>query len=389
METVLASLLIVDDDNAQRSQLRRYLERKRFVVTDASDGHQALERVQERSFDAVLLDIVMPGLSGLEVLQTLRRTQSLTALPVLMATAKGETADVVEALRLGANDYVTKPFNFPVVLARVQTQVLLKQSHEKLARANHRMKNELTAAAQVQKALLPETLPEIPGATIAWRFKPCAELAGDLINVVILDDKHVGLYVLDVSGHGVKAALLAVMVSRVLARLLSPSDLQHSSHVQEPSFLPTKVAAHLDQEFPWDSRTEQFFTLLYGILNRETGQFRFVTAGHPGLLYLTEGKQVQVIEKPSLPIGLGNGEYGEEVLTLQHGDRLYLYSDGLPDAMNREGKPFGVQQCTQALEQSRALPLQDSLTNLLRNIEEWCGFVPPHDDISVLAVEFA
>src|SRR5262249_31297475 len=115
------SLLIVDDDESNRAMLRAYLEPRGLTVTDAEDVSRALERLGQRRFDLDLLDVLMPGISGLKILELLRRTYSVTDLPIIMATAKDQSADVVAALQLGANDYLTKPFDFPVVLARVQT----------------------------------------------------------------------------------------------------------------------------------------------------------------------------------------------------------------------------------------------------------------------------
>ena len=120
MISLPGTLLVVDDDEANRDMLSRRLERKGFAVTVAEDGIRAIELVRERPFDLVLLDVLMPGLSGLEVLRELRLAYPATELPVIMATALAESGDVVEALCLGANDYVSKPLDFPVVLARIQ-----------------------------------------------------------------------------------------------------------------------------------------------------------------------------------------------------------------------------------------------------------------------------
>src|SRR5689334_5690336 len=116
------SLLIVDDDLSSRALLRHYLTANGFAVCDAPDGASALGLLQAQPFDLVLLDVEMPDLGGLEVLRRVRSQFSPAELPVMMATVKDSTLDVVEALRCGANDYVTKPFDLPVVLARVQTQ---------------------------------------------------------------------------------------------------------------------------------------------------------------------------------------------------------------------------------------------------------------------------
>jgi sigma-B regulation protein RsbU (phosphoserine phosphatase) len=229
MTTVSGCLLVVDDDEANRDVLSRRLARKGYEVAVAEDGSRAIALVRERPFDLVLLDVVMPGLSGLEVLQELRQSHPATELPVIMVTAKNESGDIVEALRLGANDYVSKPLDFPVVLARIQTQLSLKRAVEevvrlerrlaernhdleganaRLAEANRRMERDLRAAAKIQGAFLPRGEPDLSGARFAWHYRPCDELAGDGLNVFALDDRHAALYVFDVSGHGVASALL-------------------------------------------------------------------------------------------------------------------------------------------------------------------------------------
>ncbi len=142
MTTVHGSLLVVEDDETNREVLTHRLQADGYTVTQAEDGRQALARVERQRFDLVLLDVVMPGLNGLEVLQTLRRTHPLTELPVIMATARDSSADVVQALKLGANDYVTKPFDFPVVLARIQTQLSLKRAMEQVGYLREEIRKE-------------------------------------------------------------------------------------------------------------------------------------------------------------------------------------------------------------------------------------------------------
>lgn len=132
METVQGSLLVVDDNEMNRDMLARRLQRRGYTVTVAEDGQQALQMIETQAFDLLLLDIMMPGISGLDVLKSLRQHYTAADLPVIMATAKNQSEDIVTALKLGANDYVTKPLDFPVVLARVHSQLSLKRAREEI-----------------------------------------------------------------------------------------------------------------------------------------------------------------------------------------------------------------------------------------------------------------
>ena len=136
------ALLIVDDEESNRDMLSRRLQRQGFEVLLAEDGPQALDSIRQQAPDMVLLDIRMPGMSGMEVLQAIREQYSPTQLPVIMVTAEGHSASIVEALQMGANDYITKPVDMPVVLARIRTllsqktlSTALRESEDRYARA--------------------------------------------------------------------------------------------------------------------------------------------------------------------------------------------------------------------------------------------------------------
>src|SRR5260221_1062287 len=141
-------LLVVDDNEMNRDMLSRRLKREGYTVLVAEDGQQALDLIKSQKFDLILLDIMMPGLSGFDMLPMIRETHSLADLPIIMATAKDESVDIVEGLKLGANDYVTKPIDFPVLLARLQIHLKLKAlaqlKDEFLRIASHDLKNPLS-----------------------------------------------------------------------------------------------------------------------------------------------------------------------------------------------------------------------------------------------------
>src|SRR5436309_3158167 len=138
MTTRTSRLLIVDDNELNRDMLARRLERKGYEVVLAAGAHQLMERISEGNIDIVLLDIEMPEISGLDALKTVRETYSQVELPVIMVTAKNQSEDIVRALDLGANDYVTKPIDFAVTLARIGTQLSHKRAQEALKESEER-----------------------------------------------------------------------------------------------------------------------------------------------------------------------------------------------------------------------------------------------------------
>jgi sigma-B regulation protein RsbU (phosphoserine phosphatase) len=374
-----------------RDMLSRRLGRNGYAVTLAADGAEAVALVESGSFDLVVLDVMMPGVDGLEALERIRRIRSAAELPIIMATARDGSEDVVQALQLGANDYVTKPLDFPVVLARVRTQVSLRRARRDLERAHARMKQELEAAARVQQALIPVTRPAVPGARFAWCYLPCDELAGDILDVFRLDDRRAGLYLLDVSGHGVPAALLSVTLSRTLSPTAEGSLLFAPNGHDKPGTLlrtPAEVAGRLNARFPMDPRTRQYFTFLYGILDLEAGRFRYASAGHPGPIRISRDGAADHHAGEGLPIGwFGDAVYEEREVPITSGDRIYLYSDGIPEAAGPDGDLFGESRLADALGAARRLPLESSVTHLLDAVRSWTGDRGPGDDVSIVALE--
>jgi sigma-B regulation protein RsbU (phosphoserine phosphatase) len=261
---------------------------------------------------------------------------------------------------------------------------VIKEQHEK-------MKRDLEAAARVQQSYLPSTLPPTDRARFAWAYRPCDELAGDIFNVVQIDDRHVGMYVVDVSGHGVPSALLSVSVAR---NLIPHSD--RSSLVVEPDadgqehlvVGPADVASRLNGLYRMDEKNRYYFTLLYGLLDTREGLFRYASAGHPGPIRVRPSEPPRMYSQQAIPIGMMDvSTYEEAALDLRTGDRLYLYSDGVTEETNPDDEPFGDERVLQALDESRELTLDESVQSLVESVLSWHGATQLSDDLSVLAVE--
>ena len=391
------NILIVDDTPANLQVLAGMLKERGYRVRPVPSGKLALLAAQRDPPDLILLDINMPVMNGYDVCEQLKADDRLQPIPVIFISALTDQLDKVKAFASGGVDYITKPFQMEELHARVEThlklsrlQSALEESHARLAKANDRMSRDLQAAARIQETLLPRAPSEFPGLKTAWIYQPCDELAGDGLNIVALGDRQVGLYILDVSGHGVAAALLSVTLSRLLSPLSDPSSILIRNRAIEDEFdvtPPAEVAAHLNRLFPFDSATEQFATLVYGILDESTGEFRYVSAGHPGPVHLPRGAEPVILESEGFPISMADEAYAERSVSLSAGDRLYLYSDGVTEAMNPDGRQFGDSRLLAAIGQGRSEQLQQSVTILLEEIARWQGTEKPQDDVSILAVE--
>lgn len=400
-------ILVVDDEELNRDMLSRRLERHGYRVDVASGGGEALRLTESAPYDAVVLDVMMPQIDGVEVLRRLRERFLGTQLVVIMATAKDGREDIVQALQLGANDYVTKPLDFAVVLARLQTHLRLKHAVDRivsmerelerrnaaLREANGKMVRDLELAAKVQRSLLPSGPRSIGRADFAWAYEPCEHLAGDIFNVFPLGSTHAGFYLLDVSGHGVPAALLSVTLSRVLSPVPGGGSVVQrprrnaASEELEPT-PPAEVLTLLNQRFPMDPSSLQYFTLVYGVLDLVHGVAKVAAAGHPPPIVVSADGQARAVELAAMAIGWDDSSSFDEVtVQLAPGDRLVFYSDGLIEEANEQGRMFGWQRLASHLGAQRELALGESLQKAIEAVRAWCG-KPFQDDISALALSW-
>ncbi len=401
----IGDILVVDDAPANLQFLTGMLKNCGYRTRPVPSGKLALQAARRDPPDLILLDINMPEMNGYEVCRHLKADELLCGIPVIFISALNETLDKVKAFTDGGVDFLTKPFHMEELRARVEThlkirrlQIELEGSNASLAKANVRMSRDLKAAAMIQQTFLPPKTTHVPEMDFAWFYLPCEELAGDGLNIIPLGEGKVGLYVLDVSGHGVSSALLSVTLSRLLSAPSDPSSIlirDGGTGVEEgipypATFFitpPTEVAAHLNRLFPYDCATGQFATLVYGVLDATAGEFRYVSAGHPGPVHLRRGADPVILKSPGSPIGLGDEGYEERIIRLEAGDRLYLYSDGIPEAMDSAGKQFGDARLLEAIGQGQHEPLRESVDTLLEKITRWHGSESPRDDMALLAVE--
>lgn len=394
-----ASILVVDDTPANLQVLAGMLKDRGYKVRPVPSGKLALLAAGRDPPDLILLDISMPEMNGYEVCEVLKSDERLSRIPVIFISALTEELDKVKAFATGGVDYLTKPFQMEELHARVEThlklrrlQMELEATNAQLATVNERMSRDLKAAAKIQATFLPQDLSGIPGTSFAWFYRPCDELAGDGLSVIPFGDDKIGLYLLDVSGHGVASALLSVTMSRLLSPPLEPSSILARNRDVQDRFQPTPppdVAAHLNRLFPFDAATEQLTTMVYGILDVAEGIFRYVSAGHPSPVHLPTDAEPSLLESDGFPLGLADKPYEERTVQLAPGDRLYLYSDGIPEATNADGEQFSVARLVKAISEGRSETLPENVARIETEIANWHGKERPQDDISILAVEIS
>ncbi len=391
-------ILVAEDDKVTRRLLIRTLQKWGHEVIEAEDGEQAWTLFQSHHFPLVITDWMMPRMDGIHLVKNIRATPTNEYVYIIMLTARSEKNDLIAGMEAGADDFLVKPVNNDELRVRlrageriVELEKKLSMRNAQLEETNKRMIRDLQAAAKIQEALLPSTLPDNERYQIAWHFEPCDELAGDILNFFHLDETHLGLYVLDVSGHGVAAALLAVSLSRLLSPIMDQSSIIKTRLENPPRYAitpPNEVANQLNRRFQMNAETGQYFTMIYGVLDIKDRTFEFVSAGHPPIVLVPAQGNARQIQVPGLPIGfMENWNYSKDRIQLNPGDRFYLYSDGIIEARDDKEKMFTKNRLASVLEKARKLSLPESINYTLQKVKEWTNGRPIDDDITIMGIE--
>lgn len=392
-------LLIVDDSALQRRITRNYLELYGFSILEARNGVEGLA-VLEKNPDIrlVVTDYEMPKMDGFAFCAKIRELYGKNELAVIGVSSFENEVLSARFIKGGANDFLSKPFQREELYCRIAQNLetleyihTINESLQTIQKLHSRMKRDLESAARLQQSLLPQKLPSCDAVRVAALFKPCDELAGDTYNVFRLDERRMGVYIVDVSGHGVPSALLSV----TLSRLLTP-DTQRSTLLKEECddgsgyriASPAEVCAKLNRQFPMDLETSQYFTIVYGILDTQTGAFRYATAGHPGPIHCGRAEHPTHAKSLNMAIGFTeDARFLEDELILAPGDRLFFYTDGATEAENPAGKEFSIERLTKLLQESQSNSLEETLQNVYATVRSW-NEDRFKDDLTLCALHF-
>ncbi|MEW6038992.1 MAG: SpoIIE family protein phosphatase [Pseudomonadota bacterium] len=397
-------ILLVDDDAISVLAVAVYLRKLGYEVTSARDGREALEQFQSQRFEFVISDWNMPHLSGEELCRRIRSLKLSHYVYFILLTGRDDKDSLLQGMEAGADDFLVKPVDREELrvriragerIVRLEQQLeergrLLENMNRELNQAYQTIRNDLATAAAIQKSLLPEPWMlhdlEVRSLFIASDF-----LAGDMFGYFPLNDRHVGLFQLDVSGHGVSSALISVALSKCLLQSRSLDVTAEACPSPRCGGLPpSRMLEELNRFFAVQPESNSYFaTLIYAVLDRETGRIELSAAGHPPPL-LWKGETATIVESEvrGLPLGVvAERRYASESHRLAAGDRFFAYSDGVTECMSPAGETFGSGRFRRLLEETAHLPLAEVIGRIEQSLSDWRGRGGYTDDISLVAVE--
>lgn len=388
-----ARVLIVDDAPENIRILMAYLKNS-CSVQAATSGAKALEFARaEPKPDLILLDVVMPGMNGYEVCRLLKEDPHTRSIPIIFVTGLNDVGDEERGLRLGAVDYISKPFHAELVRARVHNHLELKQHRDFLEeeverrtqelvasqRAQQRLEGELDVANRLQQSMLPARLffdPRGLGCRLATYLQAARAVGGDLFDYFFLDKQSFFFVLGDVSDKGVAAALFMVRVHTLL-RTWGPRTTD-----------PAALLQLMNKALCQDNPSCMFVTMICGMLRTDTGEVLMARGGHE-LPILTSPGRAEAVEFEGGPaLGLWEeAEFSNYRLQLQPRQSLVFYTDGVSEACDADEAQFGEERLLHELKDLADLVAGDIVSGLCASLNRFVGHAEPSDDITLLVLQ--
>jgi sigma-B regulation protein RsbU (phosphoserine phosphatase) len=381
------AVLVVDDNDDNRYTLTRRLAREGYTdVATANDGQQALALLEERRFDLVLLDIMMPGLNGYQVLERLRADARLRHIPVIMISAVDQMDSVIRCIELGAEDYLAKPFNPTLLRARVGACLEKKRLRDEIVGHLDRIERELAAARDVQLSMVPTDFPAASLASPVEVFatlKPARHVGGDLYDFFWSDPRTLAFVVADVSDKGAPAALFMAR-AKTLIRLVATMLATPAGAAPGPD----AVIARVNEELCRDNPHAMFASLFFGMLEPASGTVSFCNAGHPMPYVVSPRAGVLPVKGArGKPAGVrATSRYESGTCALAPGDCLFVFTDGVTEAMDPGGELYGDERLEGVLLSLAGQTPRAVVEGVLTGVRGFAAGAPPADDIAALAV---
>jgi sigma-B regulation protein RsbU (phosphoserine phosphatase) len=369
------SLLLVDDNPTNLQVLYQTLETTGCKLLVAKNGETALSIAQKVSPDLILLDIMMPGIDGFEVCRRLKADPATAAIPVIFLSALTDTKDKVQGLQLGAVDYVSKPFQPDEVIARVNTHLTIHRLKREVEKKKDALENELEIVSVVQRRLLPKKVPEIAGLKLAVHYETSLYAGGDYYDIAKMPDNQWGFLVADAEGHSAPAAVMMAMTCALFRSYPQPPT--------EPGGLLYFLNEHLCKV-----AEPSFVTALYAVYDAVRHTLKIARAGHPPpMIWRSAGQKATEYDCSGVfPMGVDPYDQVPPVTEaeLKPGDRILMYTDGVTERFNTDGKTYGEERLLRQLEVNRQGNPQELLASIMRDVNAFANGRPADDDQALL-----
>jgi phosphoserine phosphatase RsbU/P len=371
-------ILIVDDSRTIVVLINSILKEDYDTVT-ASDGLQAIEVNNREKPDLILMDVEMPNMNGYEACKIIKEQNITSFIPIIFITSKGDLQSMKTGLKAGAEDYLTKPFESEELLARVQAVLRTKKLYNQLMEAYALIDRERDTIARIQKSLLCQELPKIPGFNFFADYQASAKASGDYYDFIRIDDDHLGVLVADVSGHGSPAAVIMAMMRVLLRSFLAKI---HS---------PKEVLETLNSTLCENQNSGHFITAFYGVIHLPSRKMTYASAGHnPPLLIEYETGSVQRLNtQKGFPLMIHcQNEIEEREIFMPANSKLICYTDGLTEARGRGTDMYGLKRLEKkSLEMGKSRNAQELGLLLKRSAEDFIQGYDFTDDFTLIIVE--
>lgn len=385
----LSKILIVDDEPFNVDYLEQELEGLNCEIISANNGQDALEKVRVTAPDLVLLDIMMPVMDGYEVLSQLKAEASTRDIPVVIISASNDLKSVVRGIQMGAEDYLPKPFEPTLLLARVSSSLEKKRLHDLRTLYLKSLEREMEIAREIQLSFLPPQLPILEGWEVAAYFKAAREVAGDYYDALLLPDDRLVFNVGDVCGKGIGAALYMTLYRSLIRAAATTDNFAPLGDEQlDANSERLKQAVSCANNYVMATHEDaKFSTLFIGLVELKTGRLTYINCGNESPLLIRKDGSLTELKPTGPAIGIFKGiEFAVGEIYLETDDLLLAYSDGITDTMNSENITFGRQRL-EGLVREHTGGCSELLSLLVDQAQLFAGGVEQFDDITLLAVK--
>lgn len=377
-------VLLVDDQRIVGETIRRMLvDIPGLEYRFCADPTVALAEADAFEPTVILQDLIMPGVDGIDMVRAFRENAKTAATPLIVLSSKEEPTTKADAFAAGANDYLVKLPDKLEVVARIRyhsaayiSRLQRDEAFAVLKAQQQMIAQELADAANYVRSLLPEPMSGGSAVPADWRFVTSSSLGGDSFGYHWLTPNQLAIYLLDVCGHGVGAALLSVSAIQII----------RNGSLPEVDFtVPSQVLAGLNRTFPMEQQNGKYFTMFYGVLNTDTREMVHASGGHPPAIAIAPDGAATMLKSTGMMIGaFPLAIHADRRTTLEPGSKLYMFSDGCYEVYDAQGEIMTVEDFSGLL--ASAAPHADALDRIVATTQGWQQKAEFDDDFSL--VEF-